>query len=264
MELVLALNTYKIIISYHGQGFEGWQIQPEPKITIQGELNKALLKITKSSEIKTMGSGRTDSGVHAIAQVVKAELPFSIDPHGLRNALNSHLTKKIRVLSCEACPVSFHVVKDAKSKCYRYLIYEGEELPPFLEGRATLVRPGIDWQSVDIAMKEFVGVHNFINFSTKGTAVLTTTREILTADLVKRDIDALGDLSLSSDHLRELRFVGTGFLKQMVRLIVGTLISAGQGKVTTIQIREYLKEVKNDKLGPVAPADGLYLDHVTY
>lgn len=256
--------TYKIIISYNGQGFEGWQIQPAPKKTIQGELNKALSKITKSSDIRTMGSGRTDSGVHAVAQVVKAELPFAIDALGLKNALNSHLTKKIRIASCEECDESFHVVKDAKSKCYRYLIYEGEELPPFLEGKATLVRPGIDWELVEQALHEFIGVHDFINFSTKGTPVLTTTREILSANLIKKDISSLGSLSLSSEYLRELRFVGTGFLKQMVRLIVGALISAGQGKVSSIQIREYLTELKSDKVGPVAPADGLYLNHVTY
>jgi tRNA pseudouridine38-40 synthase len=264
LELVLALTTYKIFISYNGQGFEGWQIQPAPKKTIQGELNKALSKITKSSEIKSMGSGRTDSGVHALSQVVKIELPLNIDTDGLKNALNSHLTRKIRVLSCELCDEAFHVVKDAKSKCYRYLLYEADELPPFLEGKVTLIRPGVNWGAIEAAMKEFVGVHDFINFSTKGTPVLTTTREILSAEFYENELDSLGQVTLSGSNFRELRFVGTGFLKQMVRLIVGALISVGQDKVTAESIRDYLSAPKSDKVGPVAPADGLYLDHVTY
>lgn len=258
----MSTYSYKLTISYQGASFEGWQVQPEPHRTIQGHLNSALRKISKSEDIVTLGSGRTDSGVHALAQVVHARIPIHINEDALKKALNSHLPKTIRIIESVLCEKKFHPIRDAVSKRYDYLLYEGEEVPPFLHGMVTQVKGSCDWSRVESALEEFLGEHDFINFSTKGTEVTTTIRTIFEVKL---------STSLPEGHyfkhergLRVISVKGSGFLKQMVRLIVGTALAAGYGKISNNDIVEYLKEKKVDKLAAVAPADGLYLAKVDY
>jgi tRNA pseudouridine38-40 synthase len=258
------LNTYKIKISYIGCGYEGWQIQPLPSKTIQRELNKALEVLTKGQKVTTIASGRTDSGVHALGQVVKATLPFPINAESLIRGLNSHLPSEIRVLMCEECDETFHPVRDALSKTYRYLLFEGDVLPPLLIGRVTLVRPGVDWPLLEKGIERFIGEKNFVNFSTKGTLVSTTVREIFSSQLITGSVSNISGLDFSHPKLREIQFKGSGFLKQMVRLLVGSALIIGRGKRDASELEYYFDDVRNDKFGPVAPPDGLYLDTVEY
>lgn len=258
----MSIFSYKLTICYQGAAYEGWQIQPEPHKTIQGFLNFALKKIAKSENVVTLGSGRTDSGVHALAQVVHARLPIELDENALKKALNSHLPKTIRVIVSLRCDKSFHPIRDAISKRYDYLLYEGEDLPPFFHGVVTQVRGLCDWARVESALSQFVGEHDFVNFSTKGTEVTTTVRNIFKAELL--ETLPQGHFLTDSMGLRIISVKGNGFLKQMVRLIVGTALAAGFGKISNNDIVDYLKEKKQDKLSAVAPADGLYLANVEY
>lgn len=263
MGSALPLNTYKLKISYCGKGFEGWQVQPEGHRTIQGELNKALKKISKSDEVFCLGSGRTDSGVHAYGQIVRISIPLSIEGSALTRGLNSQLPPVIRVLSAQKIEGDFHPVRDALWKEYQYFLYCGEILPPFMEGLWTHCSYNLDLPKMEKAIQTFIGSHDFVNFSTKGTEVSTTIRKIHQAqvELVPMDLP-MG--AWDGGLLYKFSFVGEGFLKQMVRLMVGTTIAAGRGKVNSADIKDFLGPEKDTKLAAVAPADGLYLKHVEY
>jgi len=257
------LIIYKLKISYQGTRYEGWQVQPAPRKTVQGELNKALKKIFKSDDIYTLGSGRTDSGVHALGQVVKVIAPFFIEESSLKKALNSFLNLDIRVVDLSRSE-DFHPTIDAISKTYNYVFYQGDSLPPFLESRVCLIKEGLDWKKMEDASRFFIGTHDFINFSTKGTPVKTTVREIFDISFEYGRADFF-DFELCSSQVITVSFKGKGFLKQMVRLLVGALLESGKGKIDTKEIKEHLTcEAIDDKLGPVAPGHGLYLREVIY
>jgi tRNA pseudouridine38-40 synthase len=263
--LVSPLSTfnYRLKITYDGSAYEGWQVQPEGHKTIQGEINKALIKISKSEDISTLGSGRTDSGVHALGQIAVARIPLSIEPNSLLKALNSHLPKDIRVLEVGNCESEFHPVRDALWKRYTYLISCEDVVPPHLRWMVSNFPGAIDWPMVEKALKVFEGEHDFINFSTKGTEVNSTIRTIFLTRLENKIVEVTPG-SEQKIELKKLTFEGSGFLKQMVRLLVGTVVAAGQNKVTLEQISEHLLQVESKKLAAVAPASGLYLDHVEY
>ncbi|MDC1174122.1 tRNA pseudouridine(38-40) synthase TruA [Bacteriovoracaceae bacterium] len=257
------MTFYKAIISYIGSDYFGWQVQPNAR-TIQGEVNKSLAIINQCqlSEIKTMGSGRTDAGVHAINQVVKIEMPLNIPCDGLKKALNSHLPKEIRVEEVEPSHEDFHPVRDAKVKEYKYFFTVGEDLRgPHLVQTVSHFRGNIDVKLMKKGAKHFVGKHDFQNFRTVGTDVASTVREIYSLEITSQAIEFQRVAPL---EVYCLTVKGEGFLKQMVRLIVGTLINYAQCKITDEQITEHLSAKKEDKLGPVAPAEGLFLYNVTY
>ncbi len=265
MEQALPLNTfsYKLTVSYDGTHFEGWQIQKENQRTIQGEINKALKKISKNDDISTLGSGRTDSGVHALAQIVKCTIGLEIEPSALKRALNSHLPLEIRVLDCVGCSNDFHPVRDAKWKTYQYIFYEGEVLPPQHRNLMTHLSRPVDWDKALEALGLFKGRHDFINYSTKGTEVKTTVREIYEVSLQISKFDPIYQKE-SLGRVITLSVTGNGFLKQMVRLIVGTVIAAANDKVGREQILQSFKGETAKKLGAVAAPQGLYLKHVEY
>lgn len=260
----MAANSYKLTLSYDGEKFEGWQIQNQGQRTIQGELNKALQKISKSNEVKSIGSGRTDSGVHAVAQIAKCEIQLAIDPGALKRALNSHLPPEIRIIDVELSDTDFHPVRDAKWKTYDYLVFEGDELPPFLFGKVCHQTLPLDWNLVESALQTFRGEHDFVNFSTKGTEVSSTIRTIYSCEVTKILIPNNIGVPFGGTDLIRISVTGNGFLKQMVRLLVGTAFMAGRSRVSADDIRRHFDLETETKLGPVAPASGLYLKHVEY
>lgn len=255
--------NYRLKISYDGSGYEGWQVQPAGHKTIQGELNKALAKVSKSDEVSSLGSGRTDSGVHALAQIVKVRAPLEIESQSLMRALNSHLPKEIRVLDSSLSNDDFHPVRDAKWKRYNYILGTNQGMPPHLRNYVSPAVKDVDWSLVEKALKLFEGEHDFVNFSTKGTEVSTTVRTVFLTRLETMEtISAPG--SSEKVVLKKMTFEGSGFLKQMVRLLVGTALAAGQNKVNEQEILEHLKSPKSTKLAAVSPPQGLYLEHVEY
>lgn len=253
------IHYYRLLLEYKGTSYLGWQIQPEGK-TVQGELNRALKTISKSKNVRTLGSGRTDSGVHALGQVVKANIELEINPLSLLRALNSHLPPDIRVKEVTLSDEEFMPTVHAKSKEYHYRFITGRN-PNAFQGDFIAPCPfEIDPELVRRACEMLIGEHDFVNFFCEGTDVNSTVRTIFRCGL--KEGEKL-DGALFPEHF--VFFIeGSGFLKQMVRLIVGALWNVGRGKISLEEFQTSLKAPKRERLGVVAPPEGLYLVRVNY
>ena len=255
------LNIYKLVIQYKGTHYHGFQIQKNEK-TIQGELNQVLKTLSHSDEVKSIGSGRTDSGVHALGQVVKIEIPLSIAPLNLQRALNSLLPTDIRVIQVEECASEFHPIFGAKSKEYNYVFTLNSTLSPFAKDLVTDIDYDLNLSLMREGCKILLGTHDFINYQCVGTDVDTTVRSIFECEILHQQ--ASGHWAELLNEYYVLRIVGDGFLKQMVRLIMGALWSLGRGKITLEDLRESLTRPMESRLGATAPPQGLYLKVVHY
>jgi tRNA pseudouridine38-40 synthase len=253
------LNFYKISVCYKGTKYFGWQIQKEQKITVQGEINLALSKLCQSEDIKTLGSSRTDAGVHAINQVFRAGLPIKLPINAITQGLNSFLPSDIRILDAEFSSRDFHPVGDATWK--EYLYYFSQVQPtPFESDLFAHYSYDLDFSQMDLALKLFLGKHDFKNFQCVGTKVPTTIREIFEIELTKElRVSPWGELPLYC-----LRVRGDGFLKKMVRMIMGTLWSVGRGKVALSRVKDAIEMKTQERVGFVAPACGLYLHKIHF
>lgn len=259
--MVSHLNTYKAIIQYIGTSYCGWQKQPSEK-TVQGCLNKALSKICKSEDVVTLGSGRTDSGVHAYGQVVKITMPLKIGSEELTKGLNSLLPEDIRVLKIEAVSEQFHPIQQASWKEYVYFFSTSKDLSVFHKPFVATAPNNLNIKKMQDLCKIFEGEHDFKDFQCVGTDVNSTVRNILSCKL-EHYTESWGPFPNEPD-IYMLSVKGSGFLKQMVRLIVGTLWACGQDKVTAEALEASLDMPKGEKLGIVAPPNGLYLKQVFY
>ena len=255
------MNFYKIYVSYKGTNYFGWQIQntPDGKKTIQGEINVALAKLCQNENIKTLGSSRTDAGVHAIEQVFRAVLPINLPLSALELGLNSFLPPEIRILKAEFSSVEFHPVGAAIWKEYLYY-YSHIRPSPFESDLFSHYPYDLDYSQMEKAAKLFLGKHDFKNFQCTGTDVPTTVREIFEIELSKETrVGPWGELPLVC-----LRIRGDGFLKQMVRMIMGSLWSVGRGKTTIPMVKDALDMKTVERVGFVAPPSGLYLHKIHF
>ena len=255
------MNIYRITLQYKGTKYLGFQIQSKGQ-TIQGELNNALKILSKSEEIKSIGSGRTDTGVHAFAQVVRIEIPVDIPEENLVRAINSHLPQDIRITSAARCTRDFHPIFSANSKEYNYVFSNKQSISPFAHELITLFPFDLDIEKMKSGCKIFCGEHDFVNFQCTGTEVETTVRHIFTCELVHHRSNGHWGHMLNEYYV--LRIVGSGFLKQMVRLMMGALWSLGRGKITLEDLEKSLKTPQTNRLGATAPPQGLYLVEVHY
>lgn len=255
------MNFYKIILEYRGTNYHGFQIQNDAN-TIQGELYNALKNLGDLSQIKTIGSGRTDAGVHAKAQVVRIEMPLKMPGDKLLFALNAHLPKDIRVIHSEECDDKFHPIFSAQKKEYRYYFSTNEFSSTHLHGLIAFYPHKLDWELMKKGCELFLGKHDFINYQCRGTEVETTVREIFEAEIIETHFGA--EFPFSTNNVFCFRVVGDGFLKQMVRLMVGALWNLGRHKITLEDFKESLQVARESRYGIVAPPDGLYLYRVDY
>lgn len=240
----------------------GFQVQSIGR-TIQGELNQALKILSKSDEVKSIGSGRTDAGVHAHGQVVRIEIPVDIPPASLIRAINSHLPFDIRVIEAAYCTLDFHPIFSASSKEYNYVFSNKKSISPFAHDLITLFPFELDIELMKKGCQLFCGQHDFINFQCTGTDVDSTIRKIFSCELVHHR--SSGHWGHVIDEYYVFRIVGNGFLKQMVRLAMGAIWNLGRGKITLENLEESLKGGPLLKrLGATAPPQGLYLIEVHY
>lgn len=258
---VLPLNYYKLIIEYDGTNYHGFQIQPTEK-TIQGELNNALSILVKTDQVKSIGSGRTDAGVHAFNQVVRIEIPLEINPNNLVKAINTKLPPDIRVKEASACSENFHPIFSAKSKEYNYVFATKEINSVFGRNQMAHFDYEFDFQLMQKACKAFEGTYDFKNYQCTGTDIESTIRTITLCEVVK--YDSAGHWTNSLGDYYVIRVVGNGFLKQMVRLMVGAIWNASRNKIQISDIHNSLLHPTDKRLGAVAPAQGLYLMKVDY
>ena len=261
---VTPLFHYKLTMSYNGSGYQGFQSQRGgPWPTIQGELEKALAKLAKSSNIRTLGSGRTDAAAHALGQVAKVSMPLELLPDQLQAGLASLLPGEIEIIQAERSSVEFHPIKDVLWKEYWYFFSPGLRSHPFAGNLVGLFPFDLDVARMAEVCGVFEGVHDFRNFCCRGTSVASTVRQVLAAQVFEPSRQQAWSWLLPQPTYC-FRVRGRGFLRQMVRLMMGALVKVGRGKCSKSQIVDYLLHPQGDKLGPTAPAGGLYLKEVCY
>ncbi len=248
------MRRLKATLCYDGTDFSGWQIQPD-RPTIQGWLQRVLTEI-EGAPVPVTGSGRTDAGVHALAQVAAFTLSNPIPVLNLRKAMNRLLPPDIRVLEIEEVDESFHPIRDAKAKTYEYRIFRGEICSPF-ERRYVCHYPyPLDVARMAAAAPLFEGSHDFTCFAAADKSddpARSKVRMIFSSRLEQPALDRL-----------VYRVRGEGFLKHMVRNIVGLLIEVGKGNAGEETVRRYLTGRVEGKAGPTAPPQGLFLVRVEY
>ena len=246
------MRNLKLTLAYDGTGFHGWQVQPGLP-TIQGELERVLGEI-EGKAVAVAGSGRTDAGVHALAQVASAQLENPIPTGNLLRAMNRLLPPDIRILQVEEAPADFHARFSARSKLYEYRLWHGAICPPMLHRYVYHHPYPLDVEAMMEGASIFEGERDFrsVAAADDGEEKQSTVRTIFCSRL-----DVEGDL---------LRYTawGTGFLRHMVRNIVGTLLEVGKGNLAPAGISGILDSRDRSRCGPTAAARGLFLVKVEY
>jgi tRNA pseudouridine38-40 synthase len=241
----------KLIVAYDGAPFAGWQSQSH-RNTVQDQLERAFERVTGGA-VRVHGAGRTDAGVHALAQCAHVDVLKFFPADRWIKALNALLPSAIRVLRCRYVSKHFHARLTAKGKIYRYRIWSAKILPPFECRRAWHIAQPLDLKILKSAARHFVGTHDFAGFAAnRGKSESSTVRTINSVRVN------------SNGPCVTIEFDGDGFLYKMVRLIVGALVTCAFGKM---RIEEIVSRLDSGKLGSArfaAPAEGLYLVRVRY
>lgn len=244
---------YLITFSYDGSQYNGYQKQPKVK-TIQGELEKVLKTINNDKKVDVSASGRTDAGVHALNQKAHFDLDIDISPDKLRLGLNSLLPKDIYIRNIDIVQDDFHARFNVKAKEYVYKINVGE-YDPIEKNYIYQHNKKLDVVEIERALKYLEGEHDFKSFSKADEEKEDYVRRIVQANLI-RDLKNVNKITIS--------FLGTGFLRYMVRNMIGTLIEVGEGKRKSEDIIDILNAKDRRKAGHTASAEGLYLKDVFY
>jgi len=244
------LPKYRIDLKYVGTGFVGWQSQTNGE-SIQDHVERALRHILGPVS-RLSGAARTDSGVHAFHQVATFICEQSVDPFRLQVGLQSLLPEGIGISKIEEVPASFHALKSAKAKVYRYQVLNHALREPFLEPYAWRLAHYIDVANMVNEAKTLVGTHDFSSFCATDSNAKTRIRNVVDIGIRQHQ------------HLIEFWVLGDGFLKQMVRNIVGTLIYVGTGKFKPGTVSTILQARDRQQAGPTAPALGLTLVRIVY
>lgn len=244
------MRNIKLTIEYDGTNFSGWQIQKD-KRTIEEELETALAKILKE-EVKVIGSGRTDAGVHAMGQVANFKTDKTIKPEELLYALNTMLPYDIVILNVEDVDESFNARISAKAKHYRYVINNAKFPSALNANREYHYKYFLDTESMQLAANDLKGKHDFKAFMAAGSTVKDTEREIYDIQVARLGNRVIIDV------------VGNGFLYNMVRIIAGTLIDVGSGKLDICVIKNMIETGDRNLGGRTVAPEGLFLVNVTY
>ena len=250
------MRNLKIVLAYDGSEFSGWQVQPDAA-TVQGTLASAIGRLT-GEKVLPQGSGRTDAGVHALAQVATFATESPIPAQNLVKALNDILPASIRVIEVAEAPLEFHARKSAHAKTYRYRIYREAICPPFLARYVWHYPFPLDEDAMQRAAGFVIGEHDFTSFAAvdperrREDEITSKVRQILASTWKRED--------------EELVYLvrGNGFLHHMVRNLVGTFVLVGKGTLRPGDITDILAARNRSAAGATAPASGLYLVSVEY
>ncbi len=250
------MRNVKITLAYDGAEFHGWQVQPQ-LATVQGTLAEAVARVT-GEQVLPQGSGRTDAGVHALAQVATCSLAAPIPLENLQRALNDVLPAAIRVLQVEAVPADFHARRSARAKTYRYRAYRGEICPPFLARYVYHYPFPLDETAMARAARLVEGEHDFTSFA-------AVDPEGGHEDEAPSNVRTIFSSRWEREG-EELVYTvrGSGFLHHMVRNLVGTFLLLGKGTIDQSALLGILERKDRTAAGPTAPAAGLYLVNVEY
>ena len=244
------MRNIKLTIEYDGKDFNGWQKQPN-KLNIQGNIEKVISEITKE-EIELIGSGRTDAGVHAIGQVANFKTNSNIPIEKFAIAINSRLKKSIIIKKAEEVPERFHSRYNCKKKTYRYIINNSDMGSAIYRNLEYNIKMPLNLENMKKASKYFDGEHDFSAFKASGTSSKSSVRTIYSADVKKENERIIIELT------------GNGFLYNMVRIISGTLVEVGLGKIRPEEIKDIIDSKNRQMAGKTLPPYGLYLVEVNY
>lgn len=250
----MTARSLKITLAYDGTAYAGWQVQLQQP-TIQLALETAWTSITGETR-RITASGRTDSGVHAWGQVASLETDSVLPADTLRKALDARTPHDIAILAVEDAPPGFHAIRDCVGKRYRYVIQDGEVPNLFLRNYAWRIRESIDHEAMHRAAQHLLGKHDFSSFEASGSARATSVRTI-------RDIE-VRRISSEPTGLLHFEVEADGFLYNMVRNIIGSLVEVGQGSRPESWLAEVLSAQDRRVAGTTAPPHGLYLMRVDY
>ncbi len=244
-------RNFKLVLEYDGSGYHGWQKQ-KGVLTVQ-EVIESSLAIILGKEVHVRAAGRTDAGVHALGQVINFYARTRLEPSDIQRGLNSLLPEDIVVKDAEEVDVSFHARYSAKAKLYRYCVLN-RRLPSALWRKyAWHVPYNLDHDSMKLALSYLEGEHDFSSFRASRSSVKSSVRTLFRADC-----------EVKPDGLLVFSFLGNGFLRHMVRIIVGTTIEVGMGKRSPDEMIRILEGKDRSLAGITAPAHGLYLVRVDY
>ena len=245
------MRNIKLTIEYDGKDFNGWQKQPN-KLNIQGEIERAIEEVT-GEKVDLIASGRTDAWVHALAQVANFKIQnMSIPVEKIPYALNSKLKKSIRIQSAEEVDDKFHSRYACKKKTYRYTINNSEQGTAIYRNMQYHYPNKLDAQKMNEGAKYLIGEHDFKSFKASGTSSKSSVRTIYNAEVTQ------------TGNQITIELTGNGFLYNMVRIIAGTLVEVGEGKIKPSDVKRILEAQDRLQAGKTLPANGLMLINVEY
>jgi tRNA pseudouridine38-40 synthase len=245
------MRNILLTIEYDGTSFSGWQRQSNGR-SIQGEIEKTLYRMTKEPDVKLFGSGRTDAGVHALAQKANFKTNCNIPISSVPDAMNSIMSDDIFIVEAKEVFLSFDARKHAKSKAYLYRIRNSERNAALDRHRVYCIPQKLDISRMSEAASYFIGEHDFTSFCSAKSLTRTKVRTVFSVDIFQEKDDI------------KILVVGSGFLYNMVRVIVGTLIDVGHEKIHPSDILSILNKKDRTEAGRTAPSHGLYLQEVQY
>ena len=244
---------YKAIIAYDGTNFNGFQKQPNGR-TVQEEVEKTLQRMANGKEITVFGSGRTDAGVHAIGQVIHFDYPEERPLERMRFALDTQSPEDIAVRKVEIVSEEFHARYLVKEKTYQFRVDRGKPRSPFRRHYASYYPYPLDLGKIQRALPDLLGTHDFTSFCASGSSIEDKVRTIYEAKM---------EVNETKDELL-FTFRGNGFLYKMIRILVGTLLKIGNGRLPEDSIPAIIAKKDRNAAGPTAHPEGLYLYEVKY
>lgn len=245
------MRNIKLTMQYDGTRYKGWQKQDNTDMTIQGKVEAVLNRMT-NEDIEIIGSGRTDAGVHAIGQVANFKTESNFTLKEIKDFLYTYLPDDIVVASVEEVDDRFHSRYNAISKKYMYRIWNDKYHNPFWRKYAVHIQESLNISEMKKAADYLIGEHDFSSFTTLKSKKKSKVREIYSIKIIK------------NDNQIDIVFHGNGFLYNMVRIIVGTLLEVGLGNIKADKVKEILNKQDRKYAGPTAVAKGLYLLQVEY
>jgi len=257
------MRNIKLLLEYEGTRYEGWQSQRKKHSpAIQEVLEEKLRRITEGP-VNLIASGRTDAGVHALAQAAAFKTVSAITSDALKKGLNSMLPDDIRVISAEEAPLDFHPRHDARKKTYFYLIGLSPALPVFLRRYMWALPYKLDIKAMEEGASYIRGERDFCSFRASGCGAKSTVRKLIELDVKRMRKMEFLTVSFKGEFLK-VSLTADGFLRHMARNIAGTLVEVGRGRISPDAIPEIIASRDRRKAGPAAPAYGLFLEKVYY
>ncbi|MCH4106206.1 MAG: tRNA pseudouridine(38-40) synthase TruA [Pseudoramibacter sp.] len=244
------MKNIALVIAYRGGAFAGWQIQKNAQ-TVEGNLKKAIREVT-GEDVVVYGAGRTDAGVHARGQRANFKTASAIPADRFAFALNAHLPEAVRVMQSFEVPMAFHSRYDAKGKCYTYRVYRGRIADPLMADYSWQYGYALDVDKIRKAARAVIGTHDFKSFQAAGSSAKTSVRRVDRIEVKE------------SGPMLILHYYGNGFLYNMVRILTGTLLAIGSGKLPEDSMPAIIAAKSRKAAGVTAPAKGLELTRVYY